>query len=140
VAGLGLNVRPDRFCAERPLASRVNVPCPVEFPAVPVTVTCWVVVTGNVRISNWAATWPSGMMIWGTTFAAVLDVLSDTAVPPAGAGDPMTTEPVEKPPPVTLLGDTVISIVGFPFVSNDGGMIMKLPCVPPSVVMVTTVG
>jgi hypothetical protein len=138
VAGFGLKVTFDTACD--PLGRIVKTSLPVWLPVDAEIVACCIDVTKAVGTSNCAVVCPAGIVICCTARAVEFETLRLTGVPPDGAGAPRTTVPVEKLPPVTVVGDIVTWTVGLPSAPVEDGVMTKFPVAPPSVDTVVTVG
>ena len=91
----------------------VRVAVLVVPPYVAETVAEVVVATAVVFTAKVAVSAPAGTVTLAGTVAAALSLASATCAPPAGAGLPSSTVPVEELPPITLVGlrDTVTGTV-----------------------------
>jgi hypothetical protein len=132
---VGLSVREESVTA--PAGVMVSVACRELDPAVAVITADEVVVTVCVLTVNDALVEPAGTVTLDGTVAAEALLLSETAVPPAGAAVLSVTVPWDVPPPCTLAGFSVNdeTVMG----GVVGGVIVSVACTDPLFVPAETI-
>jgi len=102
---VGLSVSEERVTA--PAGVTLSDACRETPPAVPVITAVVVAVTVCVVTLNVLLVAPAGTVTLLGTVATLLLLLSDTTTPPEGAAPDRVAVPVDKLPPVTLVGFSV---------------------------------